>query len=343
MRLSLYATVLAALFFAACSSTDEPIPVDNKGKVIGFSATAPKESRAAPTTTTSLDSFLVYAYTESEILMDGVVVSRKNGSWDYSPKVYWPSTPVNFYAISPDIRDSVSVPHTQVIKGLTYGSTDLLYAVNMNQFERAAPVPLNFRHAMSRVAVNLSSTSNKHQVKVYYVLLRNIYLQGDFTMPHQTTMRSDTTALGTWSNLTTFKDAMIFYFDTATEGVMSLTPTPVDVTDGGLDASFFVPQELVPFKFANGGIFSGGYIEVCCEILDKTTGDVVWPTANTPQYLLVNSPKCGRMLFPLATTNVSSWEQGYSYNYNIVINNSYSLDAIEFQPGVDNYTTVDAY
>ena len=49
------------------------------------------------------------------------------------------------------------------------------------------------------------------------------------------------------------------------------------------------------------------------------------------------------MLFPLSTPEVASWEQGYSYVYNVVINNSYIVDTIEFQPGVIDFTTVTPY
>lgn len=330
--------VLALLFSGACSQ-NEDMP-ENSGNVIGFYATAPKGSRAASTTTSTLQSFVVWAYTDSELLMNGVTVSRDGGSWKYSPPVYWPGTDVNFYAVSPDLRQSgdTQPDEDNVIRNMTCGNTDLLYAVSLNQYERPTPVDLTFRHAMSKVGINLSSTSNKYDIKVYHVLLKNIYLQGDFALPNKNTI--ETTAIGTWSNLTKMADVMLFYNHGES---ISLTTTPTDVTEGNLEMSFFVPQELDPFVFSKTGAFSGAYVEIDCEVIDKATGNKIWPSEHTPDYLLVQNPPCGRMLFPLSTGEIKAWQQGYSYVYNIIINNAYIVDTIEFQPGVIDFTEVNPY
>lgn len=333
--------IISALFLAGCSESED-MPAAS-GNAIGFSATAPKGSRASATTTATLQDFVVYAYSDTEQIMDGVVVSRNGGSWTYSPPVYWPASTVDFYAISPKIdgregETSTSTADDNIIRGIPYGSTDLLYAVSLNQHEQPTPVNLTFRHAMSKVAVMLSSTNSKYDVRVQYVLLKNIYLKGDYSLPNQTT--SETGAVGQWSNVTQNADAMILY---AAEEPISLTTTPTDVTENNLDASFFVPQKLEPFVFSKTGNFSGSYLEIDCEIIDKATGERIWPSEHTPDYLLLQSSSFGRMLFPLSTDDVASWEQGYSYVYNVVINNSYIVDTIEFQPGVIDFTTVTPY
>ena len=66
----------------SCSSdeTSSYEPVDPS--VISFTATAPRAaSRAAATTTASLQSFVVYAFTEGKTLMDSVTVTRDGSSW----------------------------------------------------------------------------------------------------------------------------------------------------------------------------------------------------------------------------------------------------------------------
>lgn len=342
MKRSTFYILAATVFLSACSQSDEPIPtVDDN--VINFSAQAPKQSRAASTTTATLQNFIVYAFTNSDLLMDGVKVSRDGGSWKYSPAVYWPATPVNFYAISPDIRENgASTSTDNVIKGVTMGSTDLLYAVSMNQYERATPVNLNFRHAMSRVAVNLSCSNESYKVQVDYVTLRHIVPSGDFTLPNATTSATASEAVGTWGNYGQRVDNIVYYFDIA-ETPLILTPSPVDVTEGNLEQSFYVPQELLPFNFTTSGVFSGSYVEIDCIIYDKATGEKIWPTEHTPKYLLVDQSESGRMLFPLATKKVTSWQQGYSYTYNIVINSTYSIDTIEFSPTVVDYMDVTPY
>lgn len=66
--------ILSALCLAGCSENEDmPAP---SGNAIGFSATAPKGSRASATTTATLQDFVVYAYSDTEQIMDGVVVSR---------------------------------------------------------------------------------------------------------------------------------------------------------------------------------------------------------------------------------------------------------------------------
>lgn len=335
-------TVIASL--SACSQSDDDVPVPGQEEnVIRFSAQAPKQSRAASVTTATLQNFIVYAFTDSELIMDGVTVTRNGGSWTYSPAVYWPSTPVSFYAVSPDLRTGSSTTNfNNLINDVTMGNSDLIYAVNMNQYESPTPVNLSFRHAMSRVAVNLSCSNENYKVKVDYVVLKNIALFGDFSLPNATTSPTNSDAVGTWSNLSDRMDRMIYYFDVAPSPLI-LNPTPVDVTEGNMEQSFCVPQELLPFSFTNSGVFSGSYIEIDCEIFDKFTGEKLWPTEHTPQYLLVDQTPDGRMLFPLATNTVTSWEPGYSYIYNIKINTSYSIDTIEFNPSVTDYIDVTAY
>lgn len=341
MKKTIYAIAAVSLVLSGCSQKEEPAPVAGNEKVIGFSATAPKHTRADATTTTGLKSFVVYAFTDSKLIMDGVTVSKEGSAWTYSPEVYWPSTPVNFFAVSPDIRTAQTPEYSETINNVSCGSTDLLYAVSMNQYERSTPVPLEFRHAMSRVAINLSCTNNKYQVKVSYVVLKNISLQGDYKMPMKTTAANDSTSVGVWSNLGKTGDALVFY--PGSGEAVSLTPDPTDLTEGNLEASFFVPQDLTPLAVSQQGVFSGSYVEIDCEIFDKETGSKIWPTENTPAYLKVPQSEAGRMIFPLTTEVVKSWKQGYSYSYNIVINNTYTLDKIEFDPRVVNYTEVTPY
>lgn len=322
------------LLMAACSSDDGNMP-EQSGKEISFYATAPNASRAASTTTATLNSFVVYAFTDAAVIMNGVTVSRDGGLWTYSPSVYWPATPVDFYAVSPDITKvrGVSSDEYDVIKGVAYGSTDLLYAVTLNQIESPAPVPLTFRHAMSKVSVMLSSTSNKYMIEVFHVSLNNIALKGDFDFPNENT--SDAGAHGTWTGLSSPASALIYYDVEGTPA--SLTTTPRNLTEGNLEASFFVPQDLSPLEYSTTNGFTGNYMQIDCIVKDKATGKQIWPNENTPQYLLVQQTDCGRMLFPLATPTVISWQQGYSYVYNVVINNTYSIDTIEFAPVVKDY------
>lgn len=326
----------ALILLAACSSDNEPVnPNSSDDHRIDFYATAPKSSRAASTTTASLQSFVVYAFTNSAVIMNGVTVSRDGGSWTYSPAVYWPADPVDFYALSPDIRQksTASPDNYNIIRGIEYGSTDQLYAVSLDRIESPAPVPLTFRHAMSRVSIMLSSTSNRYAIEVYHVSLNNIALSGDFSLPEKNTDETD--ALGTWSNLSAPGAALVYY--DLEGGTTLLSPTPRDLTEGNLNVSFFVPQPLTPLAYSSAEGFTGSYMEIDCVVKDKLTGTKIWPNEHTPSYLLVQHSESGKMLFPLSTKSVTSWQQGYSYIYNVEINTTYSIDTIEFAPSVTNY------
>lgn len=330
------------LLLAACSSDNKQIVSEpSDSNTINFYATAPKSSRAPSTTTATLQNFTVYAFTDSSVIMNGVVVSRDGGSWTYSPAVYWPATPVDFYALSPDAIQKGEAPSDgfNVLHGVEYGGIDQLYAVSLNQIESPAPVALTFRHAMSRVAVMLSSTSNRYAIEVHHVSLNNIALSGDFTLPEKNTNESDAT--GTWSNLSNPGAALLFY-DLEGRSVL-LNTTPRDLTEGNLNVSFFVPQQLTPLAFSTEKGFTGSYMQIDCVVKDKMTGEKIWPNQHTPDYLLVSQTECGRMLFPLMTPTLTAWQQGYSYIYNVEINSSYSIDTIEFAPTVADYVVTQPF
>ena len=143
-----------------------------------FSAVAPKvASRGDVTTTATIQNFAVTAYANRKILMDNVNVNRDGSRWTYSPAAYWPDVPVNFYAISPaDISASPDITGdgsgtASINKYNNPGNVDLLYAVNYGEIQTAAPVMINFRHALSKVDVLLSSANSGIIVKVRSVII----------------------------------------------------------------------------------------------------------------------------------------------------------------------------
>ena len=89
-------------------------------------------------------------------------------------------------------------------------AADLLYAVNMGEVAKATPVSMNFRHALSRVTIMLSSSNSKIGVRVSYVKLHNVYLQGTFNFPQATTSPDFPDNVGNWDNLKMSNDMMVF-------------------------------------------------------------------------------------------------------------------------------------
>ena len=323
---------------SACTEKDES-EVLSVGKAISLSAVVPNGSRGAATTTASIKEFVVYAFTEGSMLMDGVKVTREGGSWTYSPAAYWPVEPVNFYAYSPEIKTSTDISGDgggHIPGYLNNYNVDLLYAVRKDVMQQAAPVSLNFRHALSDVSMRLSSTNPRIKVLVSYISLKNIYREGSFDFPQESTLASAPDVVGSWSDLKSLTD-MITFAIMGNEDRVELTPQPTDYTVNNLDCSYVIPQPLIDVQLSASG-YSGSYIEIDCEIFDTATGAKLWPNTKTPDYMLVPETETGRIVYPATSDKVKAYLPGHAYIYNIQINNPDVLDMIEFDVTVDDYT-----
>lgn len=338
-RLFILGAAGMALAMTACSDDEPGMAATDIADAIAFSAVVPNASRAASTTTVSMKDFMVYAFTEGDTLMNGVKVTRSGSSWTYSPEAYWPVSPVNFYAFSPDITNSASIKGVNqsntIPDYLNPGNVDLLYSVKTDVSQQAAPVLLNFRHALSRVSVMMSSTNQRISVKVHHISLCNIYLQGTFTFPGKSTLASTPDVTGEWSMYKKLNKHLLFYAMGTGDEVI-LTPKPTDYTENNLDYSFVIPQPLAETELVNSD-YTGTFIQVDCEIFDSATGSKLWPNSHTPAYMLVPSSEAGRIVYATTTDTVKEWKPGHAYIYNIAINNPDVLDKIEFDVTVDDY------
>ncbi len=344
LKTSLFAIslIVSGLSVASCSSDDDNVvaPDDNQ---IRFSAQTATVSRATPVTSTSLKDFIVYAYTDGKPYMENVKVTRNGSSWSYTPTMYWPSTPVNFYAFSPNINntpDSNTSGLGTIDNFTNYGTTDLIYAVNMNEQARVAPVNLNFRHALSNVKVMISSSNSSFIVKVGHIKLCNVALRGSFTFPQSTTAANTPENKGSWSKQSMYSDCLLFYAMSDDE-VATLSTTPADLSVDNLDVSFMIPQELTALTYDNSQ-YTGTAIQVDCEIFDAASGAKIWPTSAKPSYQLVSDTPYGRLMYPVTTDQVKEWIAGYAYIYNIVVDNPSALHAISFNVSVDSYNEINS-
>lgn len=337
-QLLLLVFVGSCIALPACTENSEKdTPVDQNA--ISLSAVVPNGSRSASTSTASIKDFIVYAFTEGSTLMDGVKVTREGGTWTYAPEAYWPVNPVNFYAYSPDISSTTSITGNgggNIPGYINDGKVDLLYSVKKDVAQQAAPVSLNFRHALSKVSILLSSKNPRIKVTVSYIALKNIYLEGSFTFPQASTLASTPDVVGSWSNLKRLSDCMTFAI-IGDEDKVDLTPQPTDYTLTNLDCSYVIPQPLTDVQLSSAG-YSGNYIEIDCEIFDTATGAVLWPNSHTPDYMLVPHTETGRIVYPATSDVVKALLPGHAYIYNIEINNPDVLDKIEFDVTVDEFS-----
>ena len=343
----------ATLALGACSSDDDNNQPANPTNAIEFNVTVPG-SRAV-TSTTSISAFKVWAFVPSNsnpLFMNGVEVTRPltGGNWSYSPVMYWPvDKAVNFYSISPAIKTTTSPNQgTEDIPGyVNDGTTDLLYAVTMNQVrdetQNAQAVKLNFRHAMSRILFNLQRLERPEspiQVEVDKVEIININSVGTFVYPRETTAPlNESKVVGNWAeNTITTPRSYTIYDGESVELTDNYKPIPKEeVTEGRVE--FAIPQTLTPSTVsADGQTYGGAYVRVFCSIYDENTGVKLWPGKEVPGY----DEQSGNayIYFPLCGENAvyKKWEIGKAYAYNLTVDiPSSTSTTIEFDVTVDEY------
>ena len=232
----LTAMSVAMIALAGCSESDSADePVMPAGNEIRFAA-ATEHSRAVETTTNTLKSFNVYAYTGTDeapkLFMDNVTVNKSASNvWTYSPVQYWPAKEtVDFYAYAPASWLGTSSPLSPVPFDAYMTSKDLIYAVSPNLSgntgQANAQVIFNFRHALSKFTVKMRSSDPKLTVKVSNVGLSNIMTKGNFTFPKESTTDDIASGnVGTWTDQNTPMPYVIYWSQSPDE-LITLTTTP---------------------------------------------------------------------------------------------------------------------
>ena len=353
MKLKIYFMALAGFMaFASCTdddreSADEPL----YNNVIRFSATTQRGSRAGDITTNNLTSFNVYAYLASSgsVFMDDVNVTKgSDNTWTYSPVKYWPEEALNFYAYAPNSWVPSTGPLEKVDYDNSYGLDDLVYAVSLGRTQPTsqedAQVRFNFRHALSKFNMMISSANANISVKVATITLVGLSQKGSFSFPKASTdaTGADVPAesVGTWSDLSSPFAYPVFMAQDQDE-VLELTPTPIDPNAEGHFAQYIIQQGLA---WVDGGDYTNSdYIQIDLSIYDPETGAKIWPNKNTPASDIVVSSKNGdgRIKFPVSTSTIKEWKPGYHYIYNVVINGHHDIGEIEFgEPTVDTFVEV---
>ncbi len=355
LNLLLSVATVSVMTLPACIGSDPPSAdaMSVSDKQIRFAASA--EMTRSDYTTNNLTTFNVYAYTgtatDPKLFMDNVVVTKSaTNVWTYSPVEYWPAKEsVDFYAFAPADWLGEDTPIIPVDYDNLYGDTDIIYAVSPNMTGNNgspnAQVLFNFRHALCKVIIKLSSTNTSLQVKVTNVVLANIATKGNFHFPGVSTAGAVTpNSEGQWTDQNT-PSAYIYHMSQTPDDVITLTSTPNDLS--GDESGFGGPKYLIPQDLvwnSNGSTSTDTYITVMGSVYDAETGTKLWPNANTPAENIVQGSTYGDGLlkFPLSTTAFNKWQPGYQYVYNVVINSNSEMGAIEFgDPTVDTFVSID--
>lgn len=346
---------VAAFSLASCTESESyegaDTPSDN---AIRFAANT-EFSRSKDYTTNNLTAFNVYAYTGTSasptLFMDNVEVTKTGtNTWTYSPVKYWPSDEsVDFYAFAPSTWVGEGGPLKPVAYDSYPGTEDIIYAVAPDLMGHAgmanAQVLFNFRHALSKVTVKMRSSDADLVVKVSNVAMANVMTKGNFNFPLESTSGAATSSTtGKWTDQNT-PLTYLFHMSQDAGDVITLTTTATDMSDTGMGmggGKFMMPQELV---WNSNGSGNDTYLTVMCCVYDAKSGAKLWPNANTPSENIVEGSTFGDGLlkFQLSTSAFGSWQPGYHYVYNIVINANEDMGAIEFgNPTVDTYVDVES-
>lgn len=333
-----FAATLSALAMVAVSCSNDEVISQSSPDTINFAVTAGKASRAAATTTNTIDNFKVWAFTGGKTYMDGTEVTRATSgtAWTYDSPKYWPETDVDFIAVSPVGAAGVAVSNDA--KSIDYtvvdaADEDLLYSAAYAEKKadhQSTPVDLNFRHALSQVVFTLSKTADATiDVKVKGITVDGIANSGTLTWASQTTGANITATdqdtqtgdtWGTWADVA--GTASYPVATTATDGQEVSTTATAFGTDGAL---FLMPQTLNEWavKGADGTYTFPGTARLLinCQIVDSETGVQLWP-ATEGEYadvaVSLTNPTSDKYSTGTTDTTHNAWMQGKKYIYNLV-------------------------
>lgn len=352
--LGIMALAALAPVFGACSSGDDTIVRVPAGSgEISFAANT-DFTRSGDITTNNLTSFNVYAYTSSndslDLFMNNVTVSKTSANvWTYSPVRYWPADKsVDFYAFAPAGWVDSGGPLKPVAYDAYPGKQDIVYAVNEGlRGAVGQPNPqviFNFRHALSKITLKMSSSNQALTVRVTNVALSNIRTKGNFSFPDESTSGDPTQgSVGKWSDQNTPSAYILHMSQTPAERlVLNATPTVIAPDGAGMGGTLFMMPQ--PLTWRSHGAGEDNYIAIMCAIYDAKSDVKLWPNDNTPEENRLPGSTFGDgiLKFPLSSTKFSEWSPGCHYIYNIVINSNEEMGAIEFgNPTVDTFIDVE--
>lgn len=331
MNKKLFFLAIAALGLAACSNDD--VVEINQGEAISFRPLVNNVTRAADIDASYLQGhgFTVFAteygkpysgngsgpyFPETEYTFSA-------GTWTSTSKHYWPSSgSIDFYAYAYSGAEN-QVTHTAqtLVFGVTPNATaanqtDLVFANTNNKSKGgtygasdeytygAHGVPLNFRHAESKVTIQLKNTNSSLKFTVNNVRIGNIKTTGTYTYSGSTSGYGTDGENSAYLKFEDWTPATPGYYDQvpATTTYTSATATTA------LTSYILIPQAMTAAgTYENGdnnAAFLGPYITIELKIQN----------ADNNAYILGSAQDFVTALWPLTTV---TWNPGYHYTYTV--------------------------
>ena len=332
MKKKLLFVAVTVLALASCSS-DETMAV-KQDSPISFRALTDGVTRSVMNsnlgiTSTNLTEFKVTAYpagTNTAAFIDNETFTKDaSGYFKSTNKYYWPSTGnLDFYASAP-ISNVQAVMETSpsknplkftVTPAVSSDQVDLVYAAvkNKGKNDGVSGLPLNFRHAGSKVSLKVNYSGANSMLKFYVKAWAIGYLDksGVFTFPdYATNNTANTTGSGTlpiayWTNNTDWATDKQEYVSSDLASAYEISSTQTTYTFD--EPMILVPQGTIPAatKYSatsSGAAPEGSYVAVKMAIKDAGSGSVV--QAET------------WAMWPVSI----NWEPGKHYTYNVAIDN----------------------
>lgn len=310
------AVALAAM--TSCSN-DEVVNVNN-GDAISFRASLDKAiSRGAETNLQNLEAFNVTAVGNGKNYFTnlGVTKGSDGSTWNTASTYYWPSFNLEFLAYAPrEISDKVTLSATdKKITGfspeqIVANQKDVVVAYNTGSkaTNEESGVPLNFKHALSQIAVKAKCLNPNIKIEVKGVRIVNVATTADFEFP--TTQTNTTYELPQiqWSNYSGINELSKVY-EIGGHSVITLNESAQSIM---FDEGNFmlIPQQLIPW--AENTQKTGAYLSVLCRIYSKDGSNEVllYPLATS------TDNKDGKYAYSAVAIN-TNWLPGKKYTYTL--------------------------
>lgn len=322
MKKKLLILAVAGFALASCSN-DETVAsqVNSEANEISFRPLMTGVTRAADINATTLETSGFYVSArkhsdDSEYFTDAAFTVYTTPSsvktWTCNTKYYWPSddSELDFYAYSPkavgDGYNTQITAHTayksfEITPATTASSqVDLIFA-NANQKKKSTDktgVVLNFRHAESKVVIQLKNTNSSLTFTVGDVVIGNVKNKGQFTFTGET------------DNLLKYAD---WAWDGASNTSYSQTVASASAYSTSSPAQAGVDMILVPQTLTNAttyrnsdanAVFDGSFITVQLKIQNTVGG----------AYIVGGEASWQVALWPLPAT---VWNPGKKYTYTV--------------------------
>ena len=247
-----------------------------------------RSTSAHDLTTDNLGTFNVTAYHGDDLYFENVDYVHSGSNWLADNKYYWPMEgSLTFYAYAPreeanGIERTSHNTLTVTQQALAADQPDFIVSKTTTDKARStAGVTINFRHAMSRIALQVKNSNTGLKMNVTDWKVGNLYNKGYFTLADENTDEHNYRILATDWNLKgegcTQSDETVISNSAVSAYTVEPGSTSQSVT--GFKDFIAIPQQLVdkPY-YTNGTVGSplaGSYIAIEMEILNAADDAVV--------------------------------------------------------------------